>query len=125
MNFIFIEGLRVDARVGIYSRERIASQVVELDLNFGIPEKATVHDDIDHSIDYAEVIGVIRSELAQQHFNLIETLGEFVVELLRMHFSAPWVKVWVSKPGVIKGVRRVGVHIQRGDQDIATVVISG
>ncbi|MDR2208784.1 MAG: dihydroneopterin aldolase [Azoarcus sp.] len=114
MNSIFIEGLRVDARVGIYSRERIASQVVELDLHFGIPETAAIQDDIARSIDYAEVVGVIRAELAKRHFNLIETLGEFVVDMLYARFSAAWVKVWVSKPGVVKGVRRVGAHIQRG-----------
>jgi dihydroneopterin aldolase len=114
MNFIFIEGLRVDARIGVYPRERAAPQIVELDLNFGIPEMATIHDDIALSIDYAETIGVIRAELAQRHFNLIETLGEFVADLLCARFSAPWVKVWISKPGVIKGVRRVGAHIERG-----------
>ena len=125
MNFIFIEGLRVDARVGIYARERAVAQTVELDLNFGIPEAADIHDDIDRSIDYAEVIDVVRTELAQRHFNLIETLGEFVADLLCVRFSAPWVKVWVSKPGVVKGVRRVGVYIQHGQQDTVTAAMSG
>ena|SRR5215469_14554800 len=117
MNSIFIEGLRVDAWVGIYSRERAVTQVVEFDLSFGIPEAAVIHDDIARSIDYAEVIGVIRTELAQRHFNLIETLGEFVADLLCVRFFTPWVKVWVLKPGVMKGVRRVGAHIQRGNTE--------
>ena len=125
MNFIFIEGLRVDARVGIYARERAVAQTVELDLNFGIPETADIHDDIDRSIDYAEVIDAVRTELAQRHFNLIETLGEFVADLLCVRFSAPWVKVWVSKPGVVKGVRRVGVYIQHGQQNIVTAAMPG
>lgn len=117
MDSIFIEGLRVDAWVGIYSRERVATQAVEFDLNFGIPETAAIHDDIADSIDYAEVINVIRAELLERHFNLIETLGEFVADLLCVRFSAPWVKIWVSKPGVVKGARRVGVYIQRGKPD--------
>jgi dihydroneopterin aldolase len=125
MNFIFIEGLRVDARVGIYARERAALQAVEFDLNFGIPETADIHDDIDRSIDYAEVIDAIRAELAERHFNLIETLGEFVADLLCVRFSAPWVKVWVLKPGVVKGVRRVGVHIQRDQQSTVITAMSG
>ncbi|MCL2589808.1 MAG: dihydroneopterin aldolase [Betaproteobacteria bacterium] len=123
MNFIFIEGLRVDAQVGIYPRERVAAQAVEFDLNFGIPEAAAIHDDIADSIDYAEVINVIRTELAERHFNLIETLGEFVADLLCVRFSALWVKVWVSKPGVAKGVRRVGAYIQRGKQEGVTAVM--
>ena len=117
MNSIFIEGLRVDAWVGIYPRERVAAQAVEFDLNFGIPEMDAIHDDIAGSIDYAEVIETIRAEIAGRRFNLIETLGEFVADLLCSQFSAPWVRVWASKPGALKGVRRVGVYVQRGKQD--------
>jgi dihydroneopterin aldolase len=123
MNSIFIEGLRVDARVGIYSRERATTQVVEFDLNFGIPETSVIHDDIARSIDYAEVIDIIHAELGQRHFNLIETLGEFVADLLCARFFTPWVRVWVSKPGVLKGVRRVGAHIQRGEQNTITTAM--
>ncbi|MDR2924661.1 MAG: dihydroneopterin aldolase [Azoarcus sp.] len=117
MNFIFIEGLRVDAWVGIYPRERVAPQTVEFDLKFGIPESAALRDDIADSIDYAEVADLIRAELARRRFNLIETLGEFVADLLCVKFLTPWVRLWVSKPGVMKGARRVGVYIQRKSQD--------
>ncbi|MCL2876859.1 MAG: dihydroneopterin aldolase [Betaproteobacteria bacterium] len=123
MNFIFIEGLRVDTWVGIYAREHVAAQAVEFDLNFGIPETGAIHDDIGGSIDYAEVVDVIRVELAERHFNLIETLGEFVADLICDRFSAPWAKIWVSKPGAVKGVRRVGAYIQRGNS--VTVAMPG
>ena len=59
-----------------------------------------------------------RKELAERHFNLIETLGEFVVKLLFDEFGAPWVKIRIAKIGVKKGVRRVGVYIQRGREGI-------
>ncbi len=29
-------------------------------------------------------------------------------------FGAPWVKISIAKVGIIKGVKRVGVHIERG-----------
>ncbi|MDR2690023.1 MAG: dihydroneopterin aldolase [Azoarcus sp.] len=114
MNFIFVEGLRVDAWVGIYARERVVAQTVEFDLSFGIPEAAASHDDIADTIDYAKVIESIRAELASRHFNLIETLGEFIADLLCEQFAAPWVKIRIAKLGVMKNVRRVGVCIQRG-----------
>jgi dihydroneopterin aldolase len=114
MNSIFIEGLRVDAWVGIYSRERLASQTVEFDLSFGVPEAAAIRDNIADTIDYAAVVEYIRAELAGRHFNLIETLGEFVAGLLCEKFAVPWVKIRLAKLGVMKGVRRVGVYIQRG-----------
>ncbi|MBT0962043.1 dihydroneopterin aldolase [Denitromonas iodatirespirans] len=114
MDFIFIEELRVEAQVGIYPRERAAAQTVELNLTFGVPDAAAERDDIADTIDYAQVIARIREELAVRHFNLIETLGEFVVALLFNEFDAPWVKLRIAKIGVMKGVRRVGVFIQRG-----------
>jgi len=119
MDFIFIEELRVEARVGIYPREKAAPQTVEFNLTFGVPDSAAQHDDIADTIDYAEVIARIRSELSRRHFNLIETLGEFVVNLLFDEFGAPWVKLRIAKMGVMKGVRRVGVYIQRGRDGIS------
>ncbi|HMV16904.1 MAG TPA: dihydroneopterin aldolase [Zoogloea sp.] len=114
MDFIFIEALRVQARVGIYPRERVAEQTLELNLTFGVPDAAAEHDDIADTIDYAQVIERLRAELAVRQFNLIETLGEFVVKLLFDEFGAPWVKLAIAKMGVMKGVKRVGVFIQRG-----------
>lgn len=114
MDFIFIEELRVTARVGIYPREKAAPQNLELNMTFGVPDAAAERDDIADTIDYAEVISRIRAELDQRHFNLIETLGEFVVNLLFEEFRAPWVRLRIAKMGVMKDVKRVGVFIQRG-----------
>ena len=119
MDFIFIEELRVQAWIGIYPREKAIPQTVELNLTFGVPDSAAEHDDIADTIDYAEVIARIRQELSDRHFNLIETLGEFVVALLFDEFRAPWVKIRIAKIGVMKGVRRVGVYIQRGKNGIS------
>lgn len=113
MDFIFIEELRVDANVGIYPRERVAPQSIEINLTFGVPDEAAKDDDIAKTIDYAVVISRIRKELAERHFNLLETLGEYVIALMLDEFKAPWVKISIAKIGVMKGVRRVGVQIER------------
>ena len=118
MDFIFIEEFRVRAWVGIYPREKAAMQTLELNLTFGVPDTAAAHDDIAGTIDYAEVINRIRYALNEHHFNLIETLGEFVVQLLFDEFNAPWVKIRIAKIGVMKDVRRAGVFIQRGKPGI-------
>ncbi|MDR3322645.1 MAG: dihydroneopterin aldolase [Zoogloeaceae bacterium] len=114
MNFIFVEGLRVDAWVGIYAHERVVPQTVEFDLSFGIPEGAGSQDNIVDTIDYAKVVERIRLELASRHFNLLEALGEFVADLVCGQFAAPWVRIRIAKLGVMKGVRRIGVCIERG-----------
>lgn len=125
MDFIFIEELRLQAWVGIYPREKAGPQTVEFNLTFGVPDSAAQHDDIADTIDYAEVIERIRSELSNRHFNLIETLGEFVVTLLFEEFGAPWVKLRIAKIGVMKGVRRVGVYIQRGRDGVSLPPAAG
>ncbi|CAG0965756.1 7,8-dihydroneopterin aldolase/epimerase/oxygenase [Rhodocyclaceae bacterium] len=113
MDFIFIEDMRVEAHVGIYPRERAAPQTLEIGLTFGVPDEAAQDDDIAKTIDYAEVIARVRKELAERHFNLLETLGEYVIGLMLDEFRAPWVKIGIAKVGVAKGVRRVGVQIER------------
>lgn len=114
MDFIFIEELRVDAHVGVYPREQATRQPLELELTFGVPDAAAERDSLEDTVDYAKVVERIRAELLQRHFNLVETLGEFVVSLLFDEFNVPWVKLRVAKIGVMNGVRRVGVFIQRG-----------
>ncbi|HWU85128.1 MAG TPA: dihydroneopterin aldolase [Rhodocyclaceae bacterium] len=114
MDFIFIEEMRVDANVGIYGRERVTSQTVEINLTFGVPDEAAMDDDIAKTIDYAVVIERVRKELAERHFNLLETLGEYVIKLMLDEFRAPWVKISIAKVGVARGVKRVGVQIERG-----------
>jgi dihydroneopterin aldolase len=113
MDFIFIEDMRVEAHVGIYDRERAAPQTLDLSLTFGVPDEAAQDDDIAKTIDYAVVIARIRTELAARHFNLLETLGEYLIGLLLDEFRAPWVKVSIAKVGIARGVKRVGVQIER------------
>lgn len=114
MDFIFIEGMLVNANVGIFPRERTAAQPLEINMTFGVPDDAALRDDIADTIGYDRVVDRIREVLALRQFNLLETLGEFVVTLMFDEFNAPWVRVSISKPGVMKDVRRVGVYIERG-----------
>ena len=113
MDFIFIDDMRVEAHVGVFEREKAAPQTLEISLTFGVPDEAAQDDDIDKTIRYDAVIARIRAELATRHFNLLETLGEYVIGLLLDEFGAPWVKIRIAKMGIMKDVRRVGVQIER------------
>jgi dihydroneopterin aldolase len=115
MDIIFIESLRIATLVGIYPRERALPQTVEIDLRIGrSTASAGASDDIGDTVDYAEVIERLRADLGSLHFKLLEALAEHVATLLLEEFAATWVRVSVAKLGTTRGVKRVGIVIERG-----------
>jgi 7,8-dihydroneopterin aldolase/epimerase/oxygenase len=118
MDCIFIEGMLVTTRVGIYPRERVASQTLEIDMAFGLLDAAASRDDIADTISYDQVADRIRVVLGERQFNLLETLGDFLAKLMLEEFRAPWVRISIVKPGILRDVRRVGVYIERGQDGV-------
>ncbi len=115
MDIIFIDDLRLSTLIGIYPREKAMPQTVEISLQIGtLTAEASESDKLDDTIDYAQVVERLRSELATQHFNLLEKLAEYVATLILEDFGALWVRVSIAKLGMMRGVRRVGVIIERG-----------
>ena len=114
MDIIFIDDLRVQTLIGIYPREKAVPQTIEISLRIGSSTaSAGASDDISDTIDYAVVAERLRSELGARHFNLLEKLAEHVASILLADFGAQWVQVSVAKLGMMRGVRRVGVVIER------------
>jgi dihydroneopterin aldolase len=90
-------------------------QTVEMSLHIGTSTaRAGASDDIDDTISYALVVDRLRAELAVRQFNLLEKLAEYVAALVLDDFGAVWVRVSIAKLGMIAGVKRVGVIIERG-----------
>lgn len=121
MDIIFIEELRLETRVGIHPREKALPQPVELSLEIGVDTAgAGGSDDLRDTVDYAAVVSRLRSELGGSNFNLLEKLAEHVASLLLREFACQWVRVSVAKIGILAGVRRVGVRIERSAFPSAT-----
>jgi len=116
MDIIAIRDFRVETQIGYHDWERRLPQLVELDLELSIPgsPRTSRTDRIADTIDYGAVVKCVRESLAATHFVLLETLAEHIAGLLRQEFNTPWVRVSASKIGVVKGVRRVSVTIERG-----------
>ena len=55
----------------------------------------------------------LRADLKASHFNLLEKLTEHIATWLLENFAAQWVRVSVAKLGMMPGVKRVGVIIER------------
>ena len=114
MDIIFIHDFRLELLIGVYDWERRVPQTVQLDLDIGLPPREKRSDKIGDTIDYAKVVGRIESSLAENHFLLVEALAEHIAQLVMVDFRAPWVRASVTKLGALKGVKRLGVTIERG-----------
>ncbi len=120
MDIIFIDELRIPTLIGIYPRERAMPQTVEISLQIGTSTAdAGASDDLRDTIDYAAVVERLTAELADRHFGLLEKLAEHIAHLLLSEFDARWTRVSVAKLGMMRGVRRAGVVIERGQRQAA------
>ena len=115
MDIVFIRDLRLDTCIGAYETERRRLQTLQFELELGRDRlQACATDRLTDTMDYAEVVNAIQGLLAKHEFHLLEPLAEAVAQHLLKRFDARWVKLEVSKVGVVPGARQVGVRIERG-----------
>jgi 7,8-dihydroneopterin aldolase/epimerase/oxygenase len=114
MDKIFLEEIRLDLIIGIYEWERTVPQTIQMDIEIGLPHsRAGQTDQVEDTIDYGAVMARIHETAAEKHFNLVEALAEHVAHLILHEFGAPWARVKIAKLGMLRGVKRVGVTIER------------
>jgi dihydroneopterin aldolase len=115
MDIIFLQEIRLDLIIGIYDWERKVPQTIQMDLEIGLPHsRACQTDKVEDTVDYAKVMARIRESLTENRFSLVEALAEHVAQLIMQEFGSPWVKVSVAKLGLVKGVKKLGIVIERG-----------
>lgn len=115
MNTIFLRQLKAQTIIGVYESEQQHAQPVEIDLEISLPNDAACHSDqIGDTIDYQQITDCIDSLLHQRRFLLIEALAEAIAQMIQQKFSSPWIRVSISKPGILPNVGQIGVTIERG-----------
>ncbi len=114
MDIIYLAEVKVETRLGVPEWERLKPQTVVLDIELALPHgRACQTDAIGDTLDYGRIVARIRETLQQHSFRLVEALAEHVCRLILAEFGTPWVRVKVGKPGILPGVRQVGVVIER------------
>ena len=114
MDIIFLHNFKAKTLIGIYPWERMVPQTIRIDLEIALPtSRACQSDNIEDALDYALIIERINEILAQKHFSLLEALAEHIAQTILKEFRSPWVKVSVAKLGIIRGVKRLGICIER------------
>ena len=117
MDIIFIRDLRVDTVIGIYEWERSIKQTVHIDLELATDiARAAASDRIEDTLNYKAVAKAVIALVEGSSFQLVETLAEKIVELVREEYSVPWVRLTLNKGGAVRGAQGVGVIIERGER---------
>ena len=115
MDIISLKGIQVDCVIGVWKWERHTRQKVVINIDMATDiRKAADSDQLQDTLDYKGVTKRISAFAADSAFNLVETMAERIADILVKEFSIPWCRVEVEKPAALRGVRNVGVTIERG-----------
>jgi dihydroneopterin aldolase len=93
-----LAGLEVQGRHGVDDWERGTGQVFVYDIELELPEPS--RDDIQETVDYREVVSLVRGLSGGRQFQLLESMAAAVADALLERFPATRVRVRVRKPQV-------------------------
>lgn len=117
MDIIYLNDLRIETIIGIFDWERRTKQTVILDIEMGADiSKAAATDAIEDTLNYKAVAKRVIAFVSDSEFELVETLAEKITEILLNEFNIPWCRLRLNKQGAVRGVRDVGVIIERGQR---------
>jgi dihydroneopterin aldolase len=97
-----IAGLELPGRHGALEREREREQPFVYDVELELEEPAS--DELEQTVDYREVVALIREISENRQFHLLESLAATVADAMLARFPAERVSVRVRKPEVELGV---------------------
>jgi 2-amino-4-hydroxy-6-hydroxymethyldihydropteridine diphosphokinase len=111
---VFIEGLEIEALIGIYDWERRIRQPLQFDIEMAFDNrKPAASDAITDTLDYKAVSKRLIEFVSQSGYGLVETLAERCASLILNEFAVTQLRLKLSKPGAVRGARAVGVIIER------------
>ena len=115
MDTVFISELKLDALIGIYTWEHTVPQTIQLDLEIAVDAgRCARSGKIGDTVDYAKVVERIRETITGRHFTLLEKLAEDLAATIMCEFGTPWVRISIAKLAPLRGVKKLGVTIERG-----------
>ena len=115
LRHVFVRGLTVQARLGVYAHEKIQSQrvVINIDLSVRDPHAPAMEgpDELSRVVDYGVVAETARRIACAGHVRLAETLAERIAIAMLDDVRILRARVSVEKPDVLPDVTSVGVVV--------------
>jgi dihydroneopterin aldolase len=111
-----LEGLELEAPIGVYAHERGILQKLVIDLAIECDlERAARTDDLADAFDYDRLAAVAQQAATERHHALIETVAQKIATRLLAELGdrADRVFVRVAKPGAVPGAKTAAVELWR------------
>ena len=88
MDKISLTGIKISCIVGVKKAEKLAKQklLINVDL-FLSTNKAAISDNINDTINYAEVLSLLKKTIESRKYNLIETIAHQSAEIFLNNYS--------------------------------------
>ena len=116
---VFIEGLEIQALIGIYDWERRIRQPLVFDLEMAFDNRRPANSDaIADTLDYKAISKRLIAFVSTSAYGLVETLAERCAQIVLQEFDVAHLRLKLSKPGAVRGARAVGVIIERSRADL-------
>lgn len=117
MDIVFIEGLRVNAVIGVFDWEKKVEQELVLDLKVSrgpsSNQAAARNDRISDAINYAAIADEVERFVKESRYDLVETLAEALAAKLLQDFRLMYLYLKLAKPSALANAGSVGVVIER------------
>lgn len=111
---IAIEGLKFQCIIGINPWERVARQVIELDITLHADlSGAATSDDIDDTVNYRDLSRSVQELVENSSFGLIEKLADSIASVCLQDEKVQRVDLRLRKPGALRLADSVGLNITR------------
>jgi dihydroneopterin aldolase len=117
MDKVFINGLNIQTTIGFFEWEKEIKQTVVIDLIMGWDIRpAALNDELDKTLDYAQISVALEEFANKNPVDLLETLAQRMASFLMASYKIPWIKLTIHKPNAVHNAKSVGVEIERGQQ---------
>ena len=111
---ILINDLTLDAFIGIHDFEKKKKQKIAISLSLDVNDNISgIEHKIENFVSYENIVADIKSILKKGHIDLLETLGEKIVDLCFKDERVMTIELKLEKLDVFKETRSVGIEIFR------------
>lgn len=109
---LFLEDVRLKARVGVYAREKKRAQTLRFDVTVDVT-RASRTDELRAVLSYEDVMNVLRDVCAGPRVDLLETLADRIFERLFAQARVLGATVRIAKPRIFEEAGAAGIVVRR------------